>query len=465
MMQGDMPPFEESFGSAETILAPNIPSPDKREDSDPSSAPRSEERRSIQELINDATPEDFQLEVIGRGGEHVVLENRIERENGSVKGRAEKVVKVNFLRTIVEKQGANIFTVEGRRALTAQLEEARENRLTQRRLLRSYFGFHAMPAEKAFVEEVPMTPALYDELRPGYVQEKTEVPPSVPALITIQRRVELGQGQKESVADLADYYAELPTKTRREKRISAREYERGHDLLIGNPYESDKPWGMTPGEEQKEQREIVMAMYPSMRRVKELQEKDPKFREQVRNFARNLVQYANASGMKEEAGKRPSESGRERNPILDFVGEYNVVMARGEAENWRPLLLDAVYGGSFDTIENLERAALDATKDPKASSIYRGVALNALHYIRYVNALATMTGIEGRVQVPKAVKEVPAWKWREFIRQIIEDEKSGSEKGSAKEKTEPSRPVQSSPDQKATVPPPRPKKPIDPFFL
>lgn len=370
-------------------------------------------REKIRELVESAKPQQLEVQFFGKGAEHLVLEYRNPEDHG-------KVIKVNFHKTLMAGAG-NLKSAEGRRRLAEELEQERAEHLAQRRLLRSYFGFHALPAEKSFVDAVPLTdPELSQELAPEYFFDQKKTPPVVPALVTIQRRAEsLEKDEKgnlihpDRVVDLTEFYVEVEKSSRRgqEKGLSDEEYIRGHRLLIGQPYESRSPLN-TEEQDRKDQIQECITMYPSLAHVIEMQQKDPFFRDQVRNFARQVIQYANGEPKKKRDNTKESEA---YHPILDFVGEHNIVLTKGADEKWKTALLDPLHPNTEDLVAYLKNIAPMIEENPRSFQAVRNLAMNVLHYFRYANALAIITGIPERVQVPKEIRRVPASTWRQHL--------------------------------------------------
>lgn len=415
---GVMPPFEQpATQTPEEARAPTLIAEEPTQSFEeqetyahipPRSGERVTEERTIDEMIKDLTPDDEEIAFVGQGGEHIVLELNPPQTPEEKQRHKRTVYKVNVHASLLkhrernkerpnEEQFYDINDASKRKKIAALLEKDVEARRMQIRLLRNIFGFHAVPAEHSMVRGVPLTPELYNKLTPRYAPHTEKTPPLIPAMVTIQRRLELNP---EKIIDITGGYAESEGAHERfEKKMNRerteKEYQRAHELLVNGKRTEADPFTPQDQEHEKELKEICL-LYPRLEGIMKMQEKDQGFREQLRNFARGLVKYA----------EDPSR------PILDLVGGDNAIMEQREDGSWRLVLPDALFPDEGFTVEALGGIAERLTtekriKDPSDLS----KAANIMQFIRLVNAFAIMTEIRGRAVVPESVKRVAGKTW------------------------------------------------------
>lgn len=332
-------------------------------------------------------------EIIGRGAEHIVI---------GFEGAPRDVQKLSMLllwREVrdVAKQGEKnpreLFV-----ALNELLCERWEYILERNNEVRHAFG-DAMPQEKVHVRQLLLTPEVFGKLIDAWAARKEEKrdreavkawfgtePLKVPFLVREQKRARPGQLTLQAFPIRARYTDMYLAKT--DPALYSAAMRR---FVQGEKQKS----GIRPL--------LPMVFHADGIAFAERILTDDALREHVRTFVENAIKYTD-------------EDKTDR--ILDFIGKNNVNMyqegehvdsGRGESCGWRTILLDAQYPD--EKYESVWRMGKNAAEDVWVSfhrqymkegrTVIRDgrqiALLNALAYVRTVNALAELSGSKKRL--------------------------------------------------------------------
>lgn len=335
------------------------------------------------DAVQDLVPEDQDAHVVGRGGEHLVFAFEDPRHE-------DIRYKINFSDTLSYPR-KDFNKQEDRDAAIEELTEEIEDRRKRLESLRTHFGFQAVPAEVLMVRGLPVNRAVVHKLRPGYLRPKDEAPTTIPALVSVQRRVELDPKQ---TASLTGYYPESPKGPLATGHVNEEEYAFAHQMLTNDP--SLKSNVESPEEERKMVFDLLFRLYPELWELRE-HRKDEAFMKKLKEVAAQIVAYTNKTGL-----------------MLDLAGHNNVVLTKKE-EEWQLKLLDVIPPDKEVTMEQLEEVAEKLFHDEPVE-VGAVDALNALNTVRFANALATFAGIPDRVHIPEIIQQVSPEQWRALLR-------------------------------------------------
>lgn len=329
------------------------------------------------------------LHLIGKGGEHVVFED-VRFPN--------YVLKVDF----IESLSVLYAQAKGEEAVVEETVKLNEKaRLHNERLkrLQAYFAPGCVPLETVAVKNIPLSESVVLALmhdRNLDIPKHLTVPPTMPALCTIQRRFIL---PKTGPVDLYSSYAEL------NRTILPEYYADGHRLLAS-------PDTIGP-EDRKERTKIILYIYPSLKQVVPLMESDADFRTAVGEYVRQAMSYS-----------------VDTNEIIDMAGGGNVVMVKaGDAAKteempedwhdasgvygWQPFLMDALSPPELN-FDLIRQASLLIKHGQEVDLRMKANALNVINYVRFANALAMLAGINDRLDVD-GMTVVTADAWRKGL--------------------------------------------------
>ncbi|MEN9558599.1 MAG: hypothetical protein RL141_968 [Candidatus Parcubacteria bacterium] len=379
--------------------------------------PESGVQKKVEVLLQELVPENIEASYEGKGGEHVVFtvratEKKIEKRREEAKKKEKEkgskervdelrdsVYKVNYYASLY-KYPHDFNDPEKRDIVIEKLAEDIVRREKQIKLLRSYFGFHAVPAEQSMVRMLPLSPEIFNRLKPDWITERQDLPKEVPTLLTIQRRFKADPKKDPAHAvDLTSYYADDVKRMKGgEEELSDMDYDRAHRLLMGARVEPKDPFATEDMERENRNRDIVK-MFPKLLHVVERQQVDRKFSEELQKSARQMVAYAENMHL----------------PMLDVAGKNNVLLLKQKDASWRLFLPDVIPPGEPTRIDEIIEIAQDILDGNPLEIEDRMEAGTILHFLRFVNALAMIANIPERVPMPKAVLDVPSLRWRREI--------------------------------------------------
>ncbi|MFZ6015278.1 MAG: hypothetical protein ACOYUZ_02880 [Patescibacteria group bacterium] len=327
----------------------------------------------IKKLVKDlkksrakADLEDYEPQIIARGGEHLVFELQDPKH-------PDTVIKINFQYSRPMLRAIN----QGPQAVLQARDLVKDrikNQTQELRTIRNYFGQQTVPAGQNMIRELPVNFETIAVLDPGFpVTDSASIPRSTPAMITVQRRVELPPGDR--TVSLTGYYPEKSLQSD-ELGFSDR-YFAGHEILTGGL--SNKP-------EQDIQIKYILDMYPDMAPIAKKAKSDPKFRQKLKDSVETMIKMTQETGI-----------------IIDLAGKNNVVLIKKDG-NWDIKLIDPLHADGTN-LESLQKAvsSLSAGSGAETDSLKLeeiGNAFNALNTLRVINALATISGSSARLNIP-----------------------------------------------------------------
>ncbi len=346
----------------------------------------------LADAIEQVLPPDSGPRLIAKGGEHLVFE--VPKKDMPDTFR-DIVVKVNFYRS----GGALFSPMKDPVAFELQLRQALEESIIQRRVkvleLRKYFGYDAVPAQKTFIRDVPVTPEILTSLYPGARVDAKRVPKTMPALVSVQRRLELS-GEGEQYVSLTEYYPErqLVDSHADDAREQEEAYDFAHDLLTGRREQSEDPC---------KDIESICRLYPEMRLIARLVDQDPAFKKKLGDVVERLILYS-----------------RDTHRCLDLAGHNNMTLMKS-GDSWKLKMLDVLNDANF-SFDALDRTIVEM-QEHRASDVHglslqheeAGKALNPLNTLRVINALAFLSGHSEDILKISGIEQIPASVWREGI--------------------------------------------------
>ncbi|MBD3281335.1 hypothetical protein GF391_01165 [Candidatus Uhrbacteria bacterium] len=313
------------------------------------------------------------LHLIGKGGEHIVFED-LRFPN--------YVLKVDFIESLPVLYAQTKGGEEITKAITDIKHKADQHR-GRIKGLQSYFLPGQVPIEMVFVKELPLSQKLVQAVlrdRNIEIPKKLAVPEKLPVLCTLQRKIELPK--KENRIDVYSSYAEL------NRTISLDNYTEGHRLLAS---------AKTIGPQTREAREkIIGNIYPSLKKICKLIQKDDNLRLAVQDYVKRAMKYS-----------------ADTNEIIDMAGGGNVMFLRRETQIWQAFLMDALSPAELN-FDLIRKSSLLIKHNQDIDIRTKANTLNVINYIRFANALAMISGISTRLEVPGMV-DIPARLWHEGL--------------------------------------------------
>jgi len=314
------------------------------------------------------------LHLIGKGGEHLVFKD-IRFPNYVFK--IDFINSLNVLYAYAKNQDKVVEAIE---KLYVKAESY-NNRLHR---LYKYFDPGSVPLEIASIKTVPLNKELVLSImkdRHIDIPKKIVVPPSMPVLSSIQRKIVLPVNK----FSLYSSYAEL------NRTISLDSYIEGHNLLA---------FGEGIGSQNQQIRQdIILKIYPSLKKISDLIQEDHQFKILLGRLIQKTIKYS-----------------VQYNELIDMVGGGNVLFFKAKNQTWKYFLMDVLSPPevNFNLIQTI---ALLVKHDQKVSLKMKANVLNVINYIRFSNALAILTGIKERIHVSN-IQDLTAKQWHENL--IIE---------------------------------------------
>ena len=318
------------------------------------------------------------------------------------------VLKVNY--QAVEPMVRSLMIGDAEKAERERLKmiQSLQTRRRERKELQSYVG-SALVREHTFVRDVPVTDRLIRDIFRLPEHLRLRFPSHLAAPVTIQPRIELATDQKGFTwMDATDQYPEVWYQ--RAKTVEQRDtYERVHDVLIGR----------VPLEDRARLLEEIQSFFPSYEDIidtvrreesavaeagSDREELHP-FTSMLREFIPSLIRYANEQGV----------------PV-DFAGSHNVVFIFRQGK-WQTKMIDPFPIERIKIrdleliIEKMKRQRTDPDDEFELKEKQK-MAMQILHSVRTLNALAILAGIPDRVEV-KGLVDIPADVWAQGISAVI----------------------------------------------
>ncbi|MDD5726210.1 MAG: hypothetical protein PHC53_02230 [Patescibacteria group bacterium] len=350
--------------------APNPPpeKPKKR------TAPRNI-RPEVFEAAKKATMESgwpHDMHLVGKGSENFVFFFEDDKHK-------DIVYKVNYLNSFDVFCGMMNDNLQEYRQGVIGLKKAQKDRRAKLKVLREYFGFSAVPVEKTMIRNMPVDAGIVKELTGrGYTSEQlAKLQPGVPALVTIQRKVDI-----KRQGDEIELGCNFPERTIAKDPNAATIYDEGYRLLVTQ--EKNNDW------DENRQKEIVEKLYPESLMIGLRIDHDPEFKESLRSFVSQAIKIGNEKGI-----------------YLDLVGNGNLYFVK-QPTGWQPKLIDVLLP-LFNDSEKLAES-VEKIKQGKSSDIERKSVMTMMNSIRTINALAVLVGLPDRINAPELL-DVPSETW------------------------------------------------------
>ncbi len=313
------------------------------------------------------------MHLVGKGSENFVFFFEDDKHK-------DIVYKVNYLNSFDVFCGMMNDDLQEYRQGVIGLKKAQKDRQAKLKVLREYFGFSAVPVEKTMIRNMPVNADIIKSLTGrDYTPEQLArlLPSGVPAMVTVQRKVDL-----KMQGDEIELGCNYPERTISKDPNAATIYDEGYRLLVAQ--EKNDDW------DESYQKKIVDKLYPDSIMISLRIDNDPQFKEALRSFVTQAIKIGNEKGI-----------------YLDLVGNGNLYFVK-QPTGWQPKLLDVILPmsvGYENLVENVEKL-----KQGSLSSFDKKVTMAAMNSIRTINALAVLVGLPERIDVPE-LSDMPAEAW------------------------------------------------------
>lgn len=320
-------------------------------------AMRAAEVHDVMARTRSKTIEHYQPELLGEGGEHAVFVMAPNLSDRKTVVKLHRFTTMLTLRRNLERgTPLDYLTDDERVILDKRLEAVRASI----RRFRLYFGDAAL-AERVSVAKVPVTQALLRTLTSPRDSGLLELPKGTSetlAVLAVQERAPEEAFGKDSF-DLRTRYLE-------QDRKSEPMYKTYNGACLDHPE--------TPACAD------VLPLLTRDHAVFAAAERDPELRNVLGEFFSNAIRFTQETG-----------------DTLDLIGKDNVRCYKDKDGSWRMVLIDARFvSGFFKTA----REAIVALQHGEKLSHGQNVAvLNAINYVRFVNAAAATLGIPDRLRL------------------------------------------------------------------
>lgn len=326
--------------------------------------------------INKVIPENYDADLIAKGGEHLVF--KFDDKN-----HANIVYKVNYAKSIPLLRSYFLGTKQFDQAVNRLKEDAKSFN-EKYRAMRNFFGPESVPLQRVFVNELPITKAIADNLQSALHIKESEMPKTMPAWASVQEKVDLA---RHKTVDLTAYYPErmlIGGNPFDEQTAKAHlTYDLGYDIFATN----DSGW-----RDGQAMLRTAFDLYGNMKEIYTFVETDENFRQAARKAVKKMIEYTMETGN-----------------VMDLAGQNNAVMSKGNS-GWKLVLPDVLHSMDIKT-ELLSDVAEKIAHGQYVDRMRLNHALSALNTVRILNCLATVTGIDERVDLP-ALRKSTSDHWR-----------------------------------------------------
>ncbi|MDF1496709.1 MAG: hypothetical protein P1P90_01470 [Patescibacteria group bacterium] len=310
--------------------------------------------RNVQKIAGDK----YEPRLIGKGGEHLVFKFEDPKHPNTV-------YKVNTHATAALYR-SHLLGPNSEADARANLDRQILRRNHRTRELRDYFGFRSVPVQKYMIRDVPINLDIVARLAPNLPVDPAHLPETIPAWVTVQRKIELPE---DSTTSLDGYYPELRIDADKEKQREF--YIKSNELLLnGNEHDMDI----------EQQKEMVCALYDTLTPTYLRAELDPDYKSKLQETARKLIRYTT-----------------ETENTLDMAGKDNLVLTR-EKDGWQLQMLDPLSNTDF-TLTDIREAIQKLDDDKQLTHDQLVRSINTLNTIRVINSLAILADIPERLRV------------------------------------------------------------------
>jgi len=315
-----------------------------------------------------------EVHLVGKGSESFVFFFEDDKHK-------DIVYKVNYLNSLDVFCGMMNDDLPRYRQGVIELKKAQKDRQNKLKDLREYFGFSAVPVEKTMIRNMPVNAEIIKSLTgKDYTPEQlAKLLPGVPAMVTVQRKVDI-----KKQGDEIELGANFPERAIAQKPDAATIYDEGYRMLVAQ--EKNEAW------DESYQKKIVNDLYPGLTMIGLHIDQDPQFKESLRSFVTQAIKIGNEKGI-----------------YLDLVGHGNAYFVK-QPSGWQPKLIDVIlpmFMGHENLVENVEKL-----KQSSLSYVDKKVTMAAMNSIRTINALAVLSVLTGRINVPE-LADMPVETWAE----------------------------------------------------
>lgn len=339
--------------------------------------------------IEDIAPENYtnyKTKPLGRGREHLVFEFENPKHR-------DIVYKINFQQTrpILETWLTHPDTAPDSGPVRERALEAmrREIGIKAEELeeLRTYFGSGAVPATKSIIRNVPVSREIIKQLLDHEIPEDVDLPKTLPAWVTIQRRLEL---DPRKTASLEAGVPESPGHSEGQPvEYAKRAYAAGHALLIGAAKEES---------DHEATLDTIGAFYPKFRDLIIRVDNDDNLKTTLQHITKRMMDYMQS------------------NPVLDFTGSKNMFLVKQE-KGWDLKLVDPAIDDAC-RMYLLRDVATKLQNGSSLTEIERAGALVVLNALRAINGLAIIAGIPERLEAPEGVADIDPLTWKHELEKV-----------------------------------------------
>jgi len=318
-----------------------------------------EERFTLDAVEHDLVTR-YQPKFIAKGGEHIVYD--IPEHQGVV-----VKVATEALRGILEWNMTHGLPAD---SLEEEVKSAVQDFLKREGVyhqqLKQYFGAEHVPGQKEALIKIPVTQDILKVVcREGVIPEINEAW----SVITIQKRVEAMNDPHRF--SLVTGYAE-------KEGVRADVYKKITDRLV---FEQGT-------EEKLDKEEFLSVQSPdSLRALLSASETDENVHKLLRELIEKIIIYTEDTG-----------------EILDLAGQDNVIVYQKE-DKISYSLVDARYPGDNRVMDKTVAILIKLSLGTEIDEHEKNLLLNGLNFVRTVNGLAELLGIDKKIHVvPQSVK-------------------------------------------------------------
>jgi hypothetical protein len=315
-------------------------------------------------VVDELLEQEHEPQLFAKGSEHLVFRFK---EKGVV-------AKVNYQESWWAYQALLNHDKAGLDEALRQMEMRRVEHQKKLKDLEWFFGRSAVPRQRVFIAEVPVSAKVANELGAELVEG--DGPEKVPAWISIQRAVDLESGE---AVTLGGYYLEKAVMASDEPQ-DLMNYKLVHDLLVDTDKTADDSTVYR-----------LVRLMEGLDGVERRLSRDPTFRPALQDAVRRMIDYSTATS-----------------EVLDLAGLDNVVLVR-EGSGWKLKLIDPLAASDCN-YRSLRTASLKLAAGEELDGEEVMEACYAMNTLRVINALAILSGIPERLDIPE-VRRVSAKGW------------------------------------------------------
>lgn len=294
------------------------------------------------------------------------MEAGIENIVFGTKANEDVVIKVSGMvtREIVHnamREGLHINEISEKKKEEI-LERIKADKERQR-TLKNFFGKEHILPSRASLKKVPVSKEMLEEML------KRKLPREVPSLWTIVTVQKRSRGLSPEVPDEQKFSLTASYPEASEHRPEA--YDEVTKAFVLNP-DSSNGSGVSPEMfaliEKNEQLQVLISMASENKNLKAT----------LQDFITKAIAYSDATG-----------------EIIDVAGKNNVTLFQ-ENGKWNYEFIDHLHPDKNILTHTRE---ILAKKDEELTDYEKSIVVNAVHYIRFINGLATFLDVPQRIQL------------------------------------------------------------------